>query len=304
MIRRRAVLLAVGVALGCATPTSRERPRELPVGLAPAGALLTGCTATDDGGLVRARCDDEVTLSMLTRRAGAEEPRYREEAFALGGAAGARIAWDRVVVPTEGPSGAVDRARVLAPLATEPVATLIGAVRDVGGREVQEVWCSSHSDDGDRRCRELVGAVLGTIPGEPARDAAPGQAARAGAAPPVRMSGPPNVFGRALSLPTSCRGTLRPDGGDASCDDGASLSWRRLATMDEASAALVGTLAALDLTEGVPFPCTVAGEPGQCEDHGGAIAGLAYLDGAPVAVACFTRGARAHALCGAIVRAR
>lgn len=298
MIGRGAVLSLLCGALACTTPTSRERPRELPVGLAPAGALLTGCTATDDDGLVRASCEDQVTLSMLTRRAGAAEPRYREEAFALGGVAGARISWDRVVVPTEGPSGAVDRARVLAPLATEAVATLIGTVRDIGGGDVQEIWCSSRDGAGDRRCRELVGAVLGTVPG--ARDA--GAAAATSSVATARPGQPPTVFGRALSLPTSCRGAALPDGGDASCDDGASLSWRRLATMEEASEALVGTLAALDLTTGAPFPCTVAGEVGSCEDHGGAVAGLAYLDGVAVAVACFAPKAKNHALCLAVVR--
>ncbi|MBI1944748.1 MAG: hypothetical protein HYS27_03575 [Deltaproteobacteria bacterium] len=301
-----ACALLAGALLACATPTRRERARELPVGLVPAGALLDGCTATDDDGLVRARCDDDVVVSMLTRRAG-EEPRYREEAFALDGAVGARIAWDQVVVPTEGPSGLVDRARVLAPLATQPVATMIGAVRGVGDKTVQEVWCSSRTAPGDRRCQELVGAVLGTVPGGPESDGGLGDGVRERREAPWRAprpGEPATVFGRALSVPTSCRATPRPDGGDATCDDGATMSWRKLRTMEEASEALVGTLAALDLTDGAAFPCTVAGEVGQCEDHGNAVAALVYLDGAPVAVACFAPEAKAHPLCVALVRGR
>ncbi len=165
----RALLAVAALGAACATPARHDSLRELPVGLAPAGALLVGCDVTDEDGVVRARCDGEVTLSMLTRAVGAAEPRYRAEAFALGGATGARLAWDQVDVPTVGPSGVVDRARLLAPLATMPVATLIGTVRSLGGREVQELWCSSRDSAGDGRCRELLGAVLGTLPDQAAR---------------------------------------------------------------------------------------------------------------------------------------
>lgn len=295
------VVLAVALlgAVACASTERRESARELPVGLASAGALLDGCTTGDDDGVVRARCQGDVVLSMLTRPVGAAEPRYREEAFALGGTSGARLAWDQIVVPTEGPSGLVERARLLAPLASTPVATLIGAVRSVGGRDVQELWCSSRDGAGDARCRDLVGAVLGTVPND---DVPPAVDRDAAVSPPARPGAPVMLFGRALSLPTSCTASTRPDGGDASCTDGASLSWRKLATMEEASETLVATLAALDFTEGAPYPCTVASEPGRCEDHGGAAAGLCYLDAAPVAVACFAVDAKTHSLCAAVLR--
>ncbi|MCC7071528.1 MAG: hypothetical protein IT383_09400 [Deltaproteobacteria bacterium] len=295
-----ATVLVVAVGACTTTPASVSM-RDLPVGLVPAGALLTGCTASDDDAVVRARCEGEVVLSMLTRPVGAAEPRYREEAFALGGSTGARLAWDQIEVPTEGPSGLVDRAQLLAPLATLPVATMIGAVRGLGGREVQELWCSSRDSAGDARCRQLLGALLGTLP----KDVAGKHTTTGGGDPPPRrMSGPLTLFGRALSLPTSCTGALRPDGGDAHCDDGATLSWRKLPTMDQASEALVGTLAALDLGDGEPYGCTVASEPGQCQDHGRAAAGLCYLDGAPITVACFAVNAKAHPLCVSVLRAR
>ena len=300
-----AVVFVLALPVACRTPTSQQVVRDLPVGLAPAGALLTGCAAEESDGLVRARCDDDVTMSMVTRRAGVAEPRYREEAFSLGGSTGARISWDRMVVPTEGPSGAVDRARALAPLATHPIATLIGTVRDIGGHDVQEVWCSSKDDRGDQRCRELVGAVLGAIPGDAGARSEPASATASSSTTTAAPSGPVTVFGRALSLPTSCSATLRPDGGDATCVDGASLSWRKLDSMGDASELLTGTLAALGLADGQPYPCTLAGEVGQCEDRGSAVAGLAYLDGAPVAVACLgAKDARTHALCTSIMRGR
>lgn len=296
--------LGASLALGCATTTSGSEVRDLPVGLSPVGALLTGCTPEADGDVVRARCDGDVLLSLKTRLAGAAEPTFREEAFSLASVSGARLSWDRMVVATEGPTGAVDRARALAPMASAPEATLIGAVRDVGEHRVQEVWCTSRDPSGDARCRELVGAVLGTG----LEPKAPSTTAPAAAAPPTptapRATGPAHVFGRALSLPTTCSATLAADGGDASCGEGASLSWRKLETMDEAAAQLTATLAALDLTEGEPYPCTLAGELAQCEDHGGAVAGLTYLDGAPVAVACFAPRAREHALCKSLLRPR
>lgn len=299
---RLTAMLGSLLALACATSKGTGELRDLPVGLAPAGAHLSGCAIEEDGELVRARCDADVVLSMMTRRAGAAEPGYRAEAFALGSVAGARIAWDRVVVPTEGPSGAVERARALAPLAQQPVATLIGTVRDVGGHDVQEVWCSSRDGAGDQRCRALVGAVLGVVPSAAGTSGTEGGA---GLRAVARSSGPANVFGRALSLPTSCAATMRPDGGDASCGDGATLSWRKLDSMEEASELLTATLAALGLTEGQPFACTLVGEVGQCEDFGGAVAALAYLDGTAVAATCLgVSAAREHALCRAVLHAR
>lgn len=303
-MRSSAGLVLVGALLGCATATDKGEARDLPVGLAPIGRLLDGCAPEAEAEVVRARCDGDVVLSLKTRRAGAAEPTYREEAFALASVSGARLAWDRMVVVTEGPSGAVDRAQALAPMARTPEATLIGTVRDVGEARVQEVWCTSREERGDQRCRELVGAVLSTRLESAVAQSDGAAAPVPGAGPSSAGARPAQVFGRALSLPTTCSVALLDDGGDATCADNASLSWRRLETMEEAAAQLTGTLAALDLVEGQPFPCTVMGEVGQCEDHGRAVAGLSWLDGAPVAVACFAPGAREHALCRAIVRPR
>lgn len=304
--RLRAGIVAGLLALlaSCASTRGDVDERELPVGLSPISALLGGCAPEGEDEVVRARCEGEVVLSLKTRLAGAAEPSFREEAFSLASVSGARLAWDRMVVPTEGPSGVVDRARALKPMAQVPDATLIGAVRSLGDARVQEVWCSSRDEAGDARCRQLVGAVLGSkldapaAAGEPSRASQPAPSSTGGSGAPAQL------FGRALSLPTSCRVALLPDGGDASCADGASLSWRKLDSMEEASAQLTATLAAFELVDGQALSCTLMGEAAQCEDHGRALAGLSYLDGAPVAVACFAPAARDHALCRAVLRAR
>ena len=93
------------------------------------------------------------------------------------------------------------------------------------------------------------------------------------------------------------------DGGDATCTDGATLSWRRFDEMHEASNVVHATLGALgDSSEGEAYPCTIAGEVARCEEHPRATAGLAYVDGKPVAILCLgVEGARSHSLCKAIM---
>lgn len=288
----------------CASTASVVDARELPVGLSSIGSLLGGCAPEGEDEVVRARCDGEVVLSLKTRLAGTAEPSFREEAFSLASVSGARLAWDRLVVPTEGPSGVVDRARALKPVAAVPDATLIGAVRSLGDARVQEVWCTSKDEAGDARCRQLVGAVLGSKLDNAATAGEASRAQERSPPPPGSSGAPAQLFGRALSLPTTCHVALQADGGDVSCADGASLSWRRLDSMEEASAQLTATLAAFELVDGQAFSCTLMGEAAQCEDHGRALAGLSYLDGAPVAVACFGPAAKDHALCRAVLRAR
>jgi hypothetical protein len=115
-----------------------------------------------------------------------------------------------------------------------------------------------------------------------------------------------SVFGRALSLPTTCTAKAMADGGDASCDDGVSLSWRRYEAMEEATETLASTLAALGEEEAVEsFSCTVAGEVARCALHRHAVAGLTYLDGKPLAILCIgTSDPRSHSLCRALILPR
>jgi hypothetical protein len=333
---RALVAVAALGASGCAT-TESATLRELPVGMSSLGALLDGC-APEAGadGVTRLRCSDGLVLSLRSRSAGTSEPLYRAEAWGMAQLAGARLVWDQTIVATEGPSGLVDRARALEPGTDAHRGTLIGTVRSTHGGEVQEVWCTAGDDPGAARCAELVGAVLGIDEARAAATAARGAAAAPGGAaagpaegnaegnaeavpegepdgvaaalvravpPPPRPSGPVTVFGRALSLPTTCRAKAVADGGDASCSDGTSLSWRRFDDMQEAARGVEATLAALGESEAsTPYGCTIVGEAAQCAEHEHAVAGLTYVDGKAVTVLCVgPRATRDHSLCKALL---
>lgn len=272
-------------------------------------SLLEGCQSAGDDGVARMRCPDGIMVAARTRTVGIDEPMYRAEAYSMAQIAGGRLVWDQLSVATEGPSGLVDRARALAP-GEIANATLVGVVRSLGSHEVEEIWCSSRDAAGAVRCDELLGVVLaapvGGTAGDAARDTTGStenalleSAAHKVAAP----RGAATLFGRALSLPTTCTARMVSDGGNATCDDGASLSWRRYELVEEAASIIPATLAALgDSSEGVAYPCTIAGERGRCEQHPRAAAGLAYVDGKPIAVLCLgVTGPRTHSLCKAVM---
>ena len=88
-----------------------------------------------------------------------------------------------------------------------------------------------------------------------------------------------------------------------SCSDGATLSWRRFEQMEEATSTVQATLEALgDSSEGEPYPCTIAGETARCEEHPRAAAGIAFIDGKPVAVLCLgIANARTSSACRALM---
>ncbi len=287
-------------AAACATSTAGTT-RDLPVGLAPLGRLLDGCDPGGSDGVVRMRCGGEVTFAVKSRKATAAEPRYRAEAYGMAQTLGGKLEWDRIVVATEGPSGLLDRARILDPATAAPEGAVIGTVRSVSNDDVQEVWCAS-PEAGYERCKALVGAFLSTGLEPPAAEAS---ASSEGAAAPHEEKVPVTVFGRSLSVPTTCKAKLVPGGGDASCKDGVTMSWRRYGRMEDATNAVAATLDALgDGSEGRPVRCTIAGEPAQCEVHPRAVAGITYLDGKPLAVLCLGVADALHnSLCGAVMHA-
>jgi hypothetical protein len=199
----------------------------------------------------------------------------------------------------------VDRARALEPGTDAVQGTLIGAVRSVGGDKVEDVWCTAADGPGITRCESLVGAVLGTGLGD--HPAAPPAAETREAAQPPRPSpsttGPITLFGRSVSFPTACTAKKAPDGGDATCKDGVSLSWRAYEEMEEATQAVEATLDALGVADDPSnFSCTIAGETAQCAEHAHAVAGITYVDGKAVAVLCLDEHAsRDHSLCRAVL---
>lgn len=310
-----AVPFCVCLIVSCASTTSTTR--ELPVGMGTLGSYLEGCQPeAGDDGIARTRCADGIMLAARTRTVGVSEPAYRAEAYGMAAqVAGGRLVWDQVAVATEGPSGLVDRARALTPGTDVASATLVGVVRSVGANDVEEVWCTASDGAGAQRCQDLLGIVL-SRPTESAPDdsasvssstpASPSTSEEVAAAKPKTngaSSAPVTLFGRSVSLPTTCAAKVVEDGVDAKCSDGASLSWRKLEEMSEASSMLHATLEALGTTtEGEPYPCTIAGESAQCEEHERAAAGLAYVDGKPVAILCLNVDhPRAHSLCKAVL---
>jgi hypothetical protein len=291
----RSLALLLLLAASCASNGKEATVRELPVGMRTLGALLDGCTPEADGDITRAVCAGDVVLAMQSRHAIIGEPHYRTEAYALAQQSGARLVWDQIVVPTEGPSGVLDRARAMTPLNDTPAGLLLGVVRALEGRDVQEIWCTAKDDAGDRRCRDLIGAVLGGH-----TDEQPKVGAATATPKVVKSNGPVTLFGRSVSLPTSCSAKMLAEGADASCEDGASASWRKFETMEEATETVTSTLAALGSeVEPEPFNCVVGGETAQCEDHETAVAGLTYIDGKPVGVLCLAP--MEHALCKALI---
>lgn len=293
---------------GCATTTSTTR--ELPVGMGTLGSYLDGCQPDGEDGVARMRCPDGVMVAARTRTVGVAEAMYRAEAFGMAAqVAGGRLVWDQVSVRTEGPSGLVDRARALTPGTDVAAATLVGVVRSVDANHVEEVWCSATDQAGAQRCEDLLGVVLSQPVGSPvdaAKTSLPEEASEAASKAPAKPHGsgaPVTLFGRSVSLPTTCAAAAVEDGVDAKCTDGASVSWRKFEEMDEATNMLSATLQALgDESEGEAYPCTIAGEKARCEEHEQAAAGLAYVDGKPVAVLCLNvKGARSHSLCRAVL---
>lgn len=275
----------------CAT-TEEGRVRELPVGIFSLGALLDGCAAeAGDDGVNRIRCGERLVLATRMRPPGVGEPTYRAEAYGMAQLAGARLVWDQATVATEGPSGIVDRARALEPGTDAHHGTLIGAVRSVGPDAVEDVWCVASEAAAIVRCEHLLGAILAVerAEGAPAGPASGPGTAQVSARPAQREEsrGPVTVFGRALSLPTTCTAKAADDGGDAMCRDGTSLSWRRFDEMSEATQAVEATLAGVGVTEdAASYACTIVGEVGRCAEHPEAVAGITYVDGKPVAVLC------------------
>lgn len=273
------------------------------------GSYLDGCQAeAGDDGIARTRCPDGIMLAARTRTVGVAEPAYRAEAYGMAAqVAGGRLVWDQVAVATEGPSGLVDRARALSPGTDVASATLVGVVRSVGSNDVEEVWCTAGDGAGAQRCQDLLGVVLSRAaqraPDAPTESAA---SAATSAAPPLEKGkggAPVTLFGRSVSLPTTCAAKPVEDGVDVRCADGASLSWRKFDEMNEATNMLHATLEALGSTDdGEAYACTIAGESGQCEEHERAVAGLAYVDAKPVAILCLNvNGPRTHSLCRAVL---
>jgi hypothetical protein len=299
-------VLVLLCASACASTTSTTR--ELPVGMGTLGSYLDGCQAeAGDDGIARTRCPDGIMLAARTRTVGVAEPAYRAEAFGMASLVpGGRLVWDQVSVATEGPSGLVDRARALTPGTDVASATLVGVVRSVGANDVEEVWCSASDAAGAQRCQDLLGVVLSrpteSAPSETSSTTS-GEVAATSAKPSGKNGAPVTLFGRSVSLPTTCAGKAVDDGVDAKCEDGASLSWRKFEEMSEATSMLHATLEALgDSSEGEAYPCTIAGESAQCEEHERAAAGLAYVDAKPIAVLCLNVDApRAHSLCKAVL---
>ncbi|HEY4221463.1 MAG TPA: hypothetical protein VGO62_08975 [Myxococcota bacterium] len=301
-----AVLAVVTASAACASAASSTR--ELPVGLTSIGALLDGCEPdTSSDGTQRMRCGGDVVLSLRERSAGSAEPRYRAEAYGMAQNAGARLVWDQIVVATEGPSGLLDRARALAPGSDDAKGTLVAASRSVGGHAVQDVWCSSDDDAGFSRCKNLLGAVLGNSNDDVHSETAAAAAARLPppSAAPARTSGPTNVFGHALSLPTSCLVSTLPDGAQAVCEGGkdGTVSWHRFDEMADATQAVRAAFDALGSNDdGSGFSCTLMGEPAQCEAHERALAAIAYMNGKPVAAICSGVGDPVHnGICRALI---
>jgi hypothetical protein len=306
-----AVSVLVGVVLGgvaCASTTSTTR--ELPVGMGTLGSYLDGCQPeAGDDGIARTRCPDGIMLAARTRTVGVAEPAYRAEAFGMASqVAGGRLVWDQVSVATEGPSGLVDRARALTPGTDVASATLVGVVRSVSSNEVEEVWCSSGDAVGAQRCQDLLGVVLSrpaeSAPADPPKAVTEGEGKEPSTANKSAKAGAPvTLFGRSVSLPTTCSASAVDGGVDAKCQDGASLSWRTFEEMSEATSMLHATLEALGNSgEGETYPCTIAGESAQCEEHERAAAGIAYVDAKPVAILCLNVEApRAHSLCKAVL---
>jgi hypothetical protein len=278
------------------------------------GALLDGCQSdAGDDGVMRMRCSGDVVLAVKPKTAG--EPQYKSEAYGIAQNAGARLVWDQIVVPTEGESGLVDRAQAKEPGSDLVKGTLLGVVRPLANGASQEVWCSCGDNAGVDRCKALVGAVLGSAREASTATTSNGATSASGATStngatsdagsPPQGSGPATVFGRALSLPTSCVVQQRDDGGaDAKCKDGASLTWRKFNDMDEASQTVNATLAALgDEDDGDGFACTIVGEVGRCEAHAHGLAGLTYLDGKALAVLCVgVSDPVHHSLCRALMQ--
>lgn len=274
------------------------------------GSYLDGCQAeAGDDGIARTRCPDGIMLAARTRTVGVAEPAYRAEAYGMAAlVAGGRLVWDQVAVATEGPSGLVDRARALTPGTDVASATLVGVVRSVGTNDVEEVWCSAGDAAGAQRCQDLLGVVLSrpteSAPSEGESATVSMSSIPAGTAKPGAKGGAHvTLFGRSVSLPTTCAANAVEDGVDAKCEDGSSLSWRKFEEMSEATSMLHATLEALgDTSEGDSYPCTIAGESATCEEHERAAAGLAYVDAKPIAVLCLNVDApRAHSLCKAVL---
>lgn len=288
------------------------------MGMGTLGSYLDGCQPeAGDDGIARTRCPDGIMIAARTRTIGVAEPAYRAEAFGMASqVAGGRLVWDQVSVATEGPSGIVDRARALTPGTDVASATLVGVVRSVGANDVEEVWCSASDAAGAQRCQDLLGVVLSRPTESAPSDAAPARetmtttttsaealATSNGATGASVKSGPVTLFGRSVSLPTTCAGKAVEDGVDAHCADGSSLSWRKFEEMSEATSMLHATLEALGTSsEGEAYACTIAGESGQCEEHDRAAAGLAYVDAKPVAILCLNVDTpRTHSLCKAVL---
>src|SRR5207302_8902558 len=105
--------------------------------------------------------------------------------------------------------------------------TLIGVVRPIEKGNAQEIWCSSVDTSGNARCEALVGAILGASASARVATATTTDATTAPTnAASIASAGGANVFGRSITLPSTCALTKRDDGADAACQDGSRLSWR------------------------------------------------------------------------------
>lgn len=284
---KRALTGALGALLvSCATaPDTSSRMLATDVG--DLSALLEGCTAAgDDSEAQRLSCPGGIEVAVRPHAQG-REARYRDDAAQRAQSLGASLTWDDTTVPTEAPSGRVERARATLPMNETPSFTLLGALHTVegesdamGGRAAEELWCIAADAAGEERCGQLLGALLGRRMPVVLRAPAP-----------KPTSQPVTLLGRALSLPTACAVEAPTSrAGVARCDD-LTLTWSVHASMEEASQALRAHLDALgDSADGDPYACRVMGEPAQCEVRTHARAGLTYLDGEALMVSCSAEG--------------
>lgn len=291
----RASLLSGAALCGAAcASTSAPQSRELPTGLTALSDLLVGCErASDADGGQHLACTGDLEVDVRPAP-DATLSLFRQEVDARATALGARVVWDERVVPTEAPNGLVTRAQALLPLNDVATVTWLGVVRVLDDGAAEQISCSSMDARGHARCEGIVGALL-------SRHASGALAA------PRSAHAPASAFGRSLSLPTRCEvSEASKNGGAVRCDDGVQLSWGAHATMEDAVQALQAQLDATgESADGEPFPCTILGEVGQCDQRGHTIAGATYVDGQPVAVLC--RGAldlKKHGACRALILPR
>ncbi len=281
------VVVAVLLFVGCATG-SDATIRDLPVNLQPVGRLLDGCEHGLEGDGAVARCHDDLVFRV--REVEAQEgsaPRYLGDGVDLANANAGRMVWDTVAFPTAVDTGVVDRGQVRAVDDDDVIVILYGAARRSADQRMQkEISCQAPPSE-STRCAELLTAFLDL----PAADAK--------RVPATVTLSQGSIYGRAVSLPTTCSIIeQKPDHGRYACDDDAQLYWLVTDEMEDAATQAEAALSALaDGEDRKSTPCALLNTDAQCELTAGALVGLGYLDAKPIVVVCVAPDPFQHGLC-------